>query len=96
MQLLHLLVQEGNGHGAASAPRGQRVDLSVWGRTYRRVVVVPPPVPFLGRPHSGVRLRGAVRQRRIAGVIFLVVFRLVTLGEDKGLLLGTPAVALGL
>lgn len=60
----------------------------------KRVAVVSPPVPFLWCPHSRICLSGAVRQRRITGVIFPkrvapVVFCLVTLGENKGLLLWT-------
>lgn len=91
MQLLHLLLQEGNRHGAASGSLWQCVDLSVWGRMYKRVVVVSPLVLFLRCPHSRICLSGAVRQCRISCVIFpnrgaLVVFCVVTLGKNKGLL----------
>lgn len=58
------------------------------------VVVASSLVPFFRRPHSRVCLGGAIRQRGIHCVVFphgapLVVFRLVTLGEDKRLVLWT-------
>lgn len=100
MQLLHLLLQEGDGHGASSGSVWQGVDLSLWAHMDKSVVMVPPLVLLLWRPHSRIRLGGAVRQRRIPAIVFphgaaLVVLRLVTLGENKRLLLRTPAVALG-
>lgn len=60
----------------------------------KAVAVAPSLLLLFRRPHSGVRLCGAVRQRRIAQVVFedggpLVVFCVVTLGENKGLLLRT-------
>lgn len=66
--------------------------LSIWGRMYKRVVEVSPLVLFFRRPNSGICLSRAVRQRRVAGVIFpnrgaLVVFCLITLRENKGVLL---------
>lgn len=68
--------------------------LSVWRHMSHRVVVVSPLVLLLGRPHPRVRLSGAIGQGGVAAVVSphgraLVVFRLVALGEDKALVLGT-------
>lgn len=56
------------------------------------VVVVDPLVPSLGRPHAGVGLRGALRQRWVHGGVFgnrcrLGMFWVLTLGENKGVVL---------
>lgn len=56
------------------------------------VAVAPSLLLLFRRPHSRVRLSGAVGQRGVAQVVFenrgpLVVFCVVTLGEHKGLLL---------
>lgn len=60
-------------------------------RADKAVAVAPSLVLFRG-PHSGVRLSGAVGQRRVTQVVLenggpLVVLCVVTLGENKGLLL---------
>lgn len=57
-----------------------------------KAVAVAPSLVLFRRPHTGVRLSGAVGQRRVAQVVLengvpLVVFCVVTLGENKGLLL---------
>lgn len=67
--------------------------LSLRGCTHKTVAVAPSLLLFR-RPHSGVRLSGAVGQRRIKQVLFenggpLVVFCVISLGENKGLLLQT-------
>jgi len=49
---------------------------------HEEVVVVSPLVPFLRRPHSRIRLSGALRHT-------LVVFCLITLWENEGLLFWT-------
>lgn len=70
-----------------------RFYLSFWGSVDKTVAVAPPFVLFWC-PHSRVCLSGAVRQWGIERVVLknrgsLVVFRVVTLGENKGLLLRT-------
>lgn len=97
IQFLHLLLQKGNGHGASSGSLWQCVDLSLRRCADKAVSVAPSLLLLFRRPNSGVRLGGAVGQRRIAQIVFdnggpLVVFCVVRLGENKGLLLRTQAV----
>lgn len=71
-----------------------RFHLSLRGRVSMTVVVASSLVLFLRCPHSRVCLGGAIGQRRVNRVIFphggsLVVFRLITLGENKCLILWT-------
>lgn len=68
-----------------------RIYFSLW-RCAAKAVAITSSLILFRRPHTRVCLSGAVRQRRVAQVVFenggpLVVFGVVTLGENKGLLL---------